>query len=51
MRKRELTVSQIKYLTKLFPNDKELGKEVRNLINESNRKEYSNRKDRGGNKD
>lgn|GEM_PF-6374416 len=51
MRKRELTVSQIKYLTKLFPNDKELGKEVRNLINESNRKEHSNRKDRGGNKD
>ena len=51
MRKREFTISQIKYLTKLFPNDKELGKEVRNLINESNRKKHSNREDRRGDKD
>ena len=51
MRKRELTVSQIKYLNKIFPNDKELGSEVRNLINESDRKKHSNRENRRGSKD
>jgi len=46
MRKRKLTSGLIKHLSKIFPNNQELGEEVRKIVNESNRQKHNHRKDR-----
>jgi len=46
MRKRKLTSGLIKHLSRIFPNDQELGGEVRKIVNESNREKHNHRKDR-----
>lgn len=48
MRQRKLNNGIIKHLAKLFPNNQELGAEIRKrIVNESNREKRSNTKDRG----